>query len=265
MVQLKTKASSLHDRLVATVERSEPITQFEIKAFEREISEIKAINLVSGLMLEGILYAISENEAACNKAHRQSIAAAPHNSQVHCNYGVSLKKFLHYGESVDYFYKAVKLSPRSLAAIGYLLNLILLTGRIELLPDVVYECKDKLPEVPFEELPYMNAALQYADIAERLKISSKDLQAVSAKVEEIAKRRNLALMSFTHRQGNFGGQGILHAMFAVNADGKTLFEMNEELHDFIAEDLNIESWEKLSFSFRRFPAEDNRKEFEIVG
>lgn len=262
----QTKANSLHDRIFAAVERGTPITQIEIKSFERDISDIKKVNRALGFMLEGILYAVLKNEPASITAHKQSIAAAPHHADIRRNYGVSLKRFLRYEEAFEQFCIAFDFSPRSLSALEAMLHTLLIIGRLDKLPYIVSECKNKSADLNFEELPVMKSATIYAENIEHLNISQREIQTVSLKVAEIARRRNIELSYFTQRLGSFGDRGILNVAYEVETDGETLFAMNEELHDFIAEDLTLESWDKLSFSFRSFvDDEGSSKESDHVG
>lgn len=259
----KTKTESLHKRLMATVERGTSITEFEILIFQREIDALKKVDHFNGLMLEGILYAIANNESDCEKAHRKSLNFAPGDPDAHCNYAVSLKKFLRYSDAAEHFYISFKASPK-LLSVSYLLNMIILTGKLNLLPEILEDCKKERPIESILELPFMEAAIEYAEIAGKLKLPTKDLVAVSKKIEEIIKKRNLPIKSFAHREGNFEGKPLLHAVYGVDADGETLYRMNEDLHDFIAEDLSIESWDRLSISFCRFQEDGCKKEFESV-
>lgn len=252
----QTKASSLHDRLLVAVKRGTPLTPLEVKIFERDISEIRKIKPAAGLMLEGILNAILRKENECFSAHKRSILAEPYHPDVRCNYAISLKKFFRYEEALEQFEIAFSHSPRSSTALQSLINTILLTGHLEKVEEIVRTCKEKSFDLNFVELPIVQAAIEYAETANRLKISVKEIQLVSSKAADIAARRQLELCSFTQRQGQFGDRGMLHVVYGVCADGRTLFEMNEELHDFIAEDLTLESWDKLSISFRSFVEDD---------
>ncbi|MGE6992854.1 hypothetical protein ACQKIK_05500 [Pseudomonas sp. NPDC047961] len=247
-----SRASTGHqiiDRLNALHQEGAKLVPLQKMSLEREIEKLKSANLAEGLMVLGAYYAFCGDEEKAINHHRLSLNASGRDYVHLTNYAVTLSQLQRFPEAIKIFQEAHSKSPAD-------------AGLIQLLADACFYCCAYETMKSCLEL-YLKAS-QDADIMnnsdvvavitmgsdlDRLGISETQAIQIYEKVEDVTRKHNVWISGGSSEVFDSDGHKYVNVQLSINAPGKLLMEMNEELSELISDDLAIDCWNKLIYSF----------------
>ncbi|WP_417797107.1 hypothetical protein [Stutzerimonas nitrititolerans] len=246
------RASTGHqliDRLNALHAEGAKLTQFQRMSLERDIEQLKSASQAEGLMVLGVYYAFSGESENALKHHRLSLNASGRDCVYLLNYGVTLSHLQFFSEAIKAYKEAQAKDPANAFLLQLLADACFYCGSYETFTACLALYLKASQDADIMNNSSVAAAISHGQDLARLGISEAQANQVYAKVEDVTKKHNVWISGGTSEVFDADGHKYLNVELRVNAPGSVLMEMNEELSDSISEDLQIDCWNKLIYSF----------------
>lgn len=249
MRQAQTVGHGIIDRLNAFRNEKINISPFERASLIREIDKLKEANAVSGLMTFGIFYALCNEEERSIKSHELSLNAGGRDVVYLVNYATSLVHLLRFETGFYIYLEALQKSPGSREILMYMAELAVLGGFCSEFRDCLSTYLKATQDESVMEDERVRRALSLEKNLQSLDIAEHDAKATFSKVEAVFYKHKIRPVDVGSHINDADGHIYCSVEIKVNCSPAELVEMNDELSLLIAEDLTIESWNKLVYTF----------------
>ena len=244
------KTNEILDSLGALPQGSQA-GDFLVRKVQAEIDKLRKVNAADGYMLEGILCAFLRDFDGCREAHNKSMRLEPAQDSILWNYLASLASFAKYSEACYIasmlLSKGYSESRHVKSALWLSLVTLDLDAFNQWCRDFSHKLDDPLLQEVLDEMKSTaDAVTKYTDAFPSV---INDLDRLYGYVESILDQRGDLLVGVKAKESNFYGQRVLHIDYMIDAESKTIIDMNSSLLERASVDDDFDNWDSLIASF----------------
>lgn len=235
-------------------------TELEFRRLERESKKLLKIDPAAGYMCLGILASKKQNLEQTVKNFESAIANDKNSYVIYSNYGMSLRPFCKYAESIEQYEKAFKLPCHDAERVGGgkinsistavdLAAAYIYAGRFLSASDIASEYK--LPE-DTEDF-YISYLSELADFMKANAISESDIQPLFESLYELCEYNHVGLINYLSASrirfySSMPGEAIIE--FIIDDEPGEVADLSLKYMTHLAsKDISNQTLEHLRFSF----------------
>ncbi|HBP4657084.1 TPA: hypothetical protein L5599_001561 [Pseudomonas aeruginosa] len=245
----KTITSEIIERLNALSAAGGLFNEMEKARMKRSIEAVKSQDFAKGMMIYGVFYALLGDEKNSLSSHDASLRVAPSNSVYLRNYAVSLKTFGYLAQAFEAYKKVMEVSPGDKGALLKMGELVLCVGQLDSYLHTVERYRKATQDESIMGEFFVEVAQGVKGLIESVGVPEKALSYAYKKVESICKFHEVRPAGCRVSQLDSEGHEYLFLEVKVHCHWELISEMNSELLEAVAEDLDFEFWNKVVHSF----------------
>ncbi|WP_313339441.1 hypothetical protein [Stutzerimonas nitrititolerans] len=242
-------SGDLIDRLNALHQGSGPLNEMEQRRLLREIDKLKSVNPAAGLMTYGVYHAVHRDEAKAFEFHERSLNAAGRLPVYLMNFAITAANLSHIIKAFDLFAEALRKDPADAQVVLNLAKLSFYSCRAQSFADLLSLHLRASQEEQIMKNDEIVSACNVVDDLSSLSVNEEDALKVFSKVEYLLRAYDVKPSGASSELLNCGGHKYLNIELGIKAPAETLYAMNNELSDLVADDMEVGCWNKVVYSF----------------
>lgn len=235
---------------ITSLSSSVTLSEFERRAFRRDIDAVINLNPEFGFMMHGMLSAISgDYDETKSYFDRSMHYSSGNNFFVVGNYAESLWRLKRWSESLSLYVRALSFEPLSVSILRAVYTLVGLSFDLEAgakAKSIVQGCHGFSPEKHYALIERVDYLLEKVSESG---VSQREVKKVAGFCEELLRREGLTTAGIFQRTFTFEDTMMLYIEYGLNTTSEVLFRLNDELADIIASDESLVGWAKYSVCF----------------
>lgn len=240
--------ASITDRIQA-LNGQESVPPFVLKAIERDIDRLKAVNAAQAYMLSGMLNAAIGKYEESKDSHQKSLKLSMDVVGL-VNYGISLRMLGHMSEAKAIFLQAFERSPGSSDILEKLLRTCTFLCDYIGVEDILSRFARANPDFNVDDIQCMINVKSIISHLEKLEVPRSEFKLVGSFIEQTMLEHDLVSEGLVERLSGFDGVPHIYIEIPLKVkDVSQLISLNERIADLVLGCDELTCWDKLIVNF----------------